>query len=111
MSQICRNFEETLLTQCLRYHTQYSTDATTSKADMISASLERQSEDVSVSAYRSMSAPRTEKFAKLLDEKIVDIEQLRELSWSGIPPEFRPVCWRFFWDMFPLIGLARAGSH
>jgi hypothetical protein len=74
---------------------------TTSRADMISASLERQSEDVSVSAYRSMSAPRTEKFEKLLGEQIVDIEQLRELSWSGIPPEFRPVCWRLLLGYVP----------
>lgn len=82
-------------------HPNTARSATTSKADMISASLERQSEDVSVSAYRSMSAPRTEKFAKLLDEKIVDIEQLRELSWSGIPPEFRPVCWRLLLGYVP----------
>lgn len=31
----------------------------------------------------------------------VDIEALRELSWSGIPPKLRPDCWRILLGYAP----------
>lgn len=59
-------------------------------------------ENVPVSAFRSTSAPRTEKFQRILDEQIVDLEALRELAWSGIPPTLRPLCWRLLLGYVPL---------
>jgi TBC1 domain family member 2 len=58
-------------------------------------------EIVPVSAYRSTSAPRTEKIQKLLEDQIVNLEALRELAWSGIPPMLRPLCWRLLLGYVP----------
>lgn len=69
--------------------------------DNVAEKLDSIDETVSVSAYRSMSAPRTEKFQKILDEQIVDLEILRELAWSGIPPLLRPLCWRLLLGYVP----------
>lgn len=54
-----------------------------------------------VSKFRSGSAPRTEKFLKLLQEPIVNLEALRELAWSGIPARLRPLCWRLLLGYVP----------
>jgi hypothetical protein len=58
-------------------------------------------EGVQVAALRSMSTPRMAKFQRLLDEQVVDLEALRELSWSGIPPSLRPTCWRLLLGYLP----------
>ena len=34
-----------------------------------------------------MSNTRLAKFRKVLDEPTVDLEALRELCWSGVPPQ------------------------
>ena len=57
---------------------------------------------VSIAISRSMSDHRVEKFKKILDEPIVDLVALRELSWSGIPPTLRPLCWRLLLGYVPL---------
>jgi hypothetical protein len=31
----------------------------------------------------------------------IDLDQLRELAWSGIPPELRPLCWRLLLGYLP----------
>jgi hypothetical protein len=31
----------------------------------------------------------------------VDLEKLRELAWSGIPPQLRPMCWRLLLGYLP----------
>ena len=54
-----------------------------------------------VSKFRSGSAPRTEKFRKLLREPIVNLDALRELAWSGIPARLRPLCWRLLLGYVP----------
>eukprot|EP00053_Salpingoeca_punica_P015444 m.142431 g.142431 ORF g.142431 m.142431 type:complete len:562 (-) comp16712_c0_seq2:463-2148(-) len=36
---------------------------------------------------------RTEKFNKLLAAPLVDLEALRQLSWSGVPASMRPTVW------------------
>ena len=33
--------------------------------------------------------------------QVVDLDALRELSWSGIPSELRPVCWRLLVGYLP----------
>lgn len=33
--------------------------------------------------------------------QVVDIEALKELSWSGIPPDLRPDCWRLLLGYLP----------
>ncbi|MEW5308810.1 MAG: hypothetical protein WDW38_000741 [Sanguina aurantia] len=44
---------------------------------------------------------RVKRFHKLLSEAVVDLDALRELSWSGIPYELRPVCWRLLLGYLP----------
>jgi len=48
-----------------------------------------------------MSEPRLAKFARILDEQVVDLDALRELAWSGIPPNLRPLCWRLLLGYLP----------
>lgn len=48
-----------------------------------------------------MSEPRLAKFARVLGEPVVDLDALRELSWSGIPPNLRPICWRLLLGYLP----------
>jgi hypothetical protein len=62
-----------------------------------------------VSKFRSSSAPRTEKFEKLLQEQIVNLDALRELAWSGIPVRLRPLCWRLLLGYLPLNRELREG--
>lgn len=72
--------------------------------EMVNDGIVRQKHEqdiVPVSTYRSTSAPRTEKFQKILDEQIVNLEALRELAWSGIPPMMRPLCWRLLLGYVP----------
>lgn len=44
---------------------------------------------------------KLEKFRKLLSAPNVNIEELRKLSWSGIPDELRPVAWRILLGYLP----------
>jgi hypothetical protein len=64
------------------------------------SNLEEESK-VSVSTLRSMSGPRMEKFKRILDDQVVNLDTLRELAWSGIPPSLRPLCWRLLLGYVP----------
>ncbi|KAK9804775.1 hypothetical protein WJX72_004752 [[Myrmecia] bisecta] len=55
----------------------------------------------STSDLRSMSDTRVKKFHKLLGEQVVDLDALRELAWSGIPADLRPVCWQLLLGYLP----------
>ncbi|RHY24093.1 hypothetical protein DYB25_007674 [Aphanomyces astaci] len=46
---------------------------------------------------------RSEQFAALLksDKDSVDLERLRELSWGGVPVEFRPLVWKLLLSYVP----------
>ena len=44
-----------------------------------------------VHSFTSMSA----------QAQVVDLEALRELAWSGIPAELRPVCWQLLLGYLP----------
>ncbi|KAJ9533728.1 hypothetical protein QJQ45_026813 [Haematococcus lacustris] len=44
---------------------------------------------------------RLDKFHKLLEAPVVDVEALRELSWMGIPHPLRPQCWRLLLGYCP----------
>lgn len=48
-----------------------------------------------------MSEPRLAKFNRVLGEHVVDLDQLRELAWSGIPPDLRPLCWQLLLGYLP----------
>ncbi|GAB4813408.1 hypothetical protein N2152v2_000454 [Parachlorella kessleri] len=56
---------------------------------------------VMVAPLRSMSNTRITKFNKILGEQVADLEALRELSWSGIPPHLRSLCWRLLLGYLP----------
>ncbi|KAK9904760.1 hypothetical protein WJX75_002030 [Coccomyxa subellipsoidea] len=53
------------------------------------------------SNLRSMSDMRKAKFKKLLDQQVVDLDALRELAWSGVPADLRPVCWQLLLGYLP----------
>ncbi|PSC74343.1 GTPase-activating gyp1 [Micractinium conductrix] len=65
------------------------------------AAIRPQRDGVQVAALRSMSDTRIAKFKRLLDVQVVDLEALRELTWSGIPVALRPTCWRLLLGYLP----------
>lgn len=34
-------------------------------------------------------------------EQVVDLDALRELAWSGVPSDLRPVCWQLLLGYLP----------
>ncbi|CAI7850601.1 unnamed protein product, partial [Closterium sp. NIES-53] len=50
---------------------------------------------------RSLDTARVAKFRKELSAPAVDLDALRELSWSGIPPNLRPTVWRLLLGYAP----------
>lgn len=44
---------------------------------------------------------RRKKFLQLLNRPILDLNQLRKLSWSGIPPDVRPTVWKLLSGYLP----------
>ncbi|RLN87601.1 hypothetical protein BBJ28_00024117 [Nothophytophthora sp. Chile5] len=41
-------------------------------------------------------------FERLLEKEVVDLDQLRKLSWGGVPTEHRPTVWRLLLVRSPL---------
>jgi hypothetical protein len=37
---------------------------------------------------------RYTQFERLLEKEVVDLDQLRKLSWGGVPVKYRPTVWR-----------------
>ncbi len=50
--------------------------------------------DVSMNEDYNITASKLERFKSLLAQPDVDIDELRKLSWSGIPSEVRPLVWK-----------------
>ncbi|CAI5472607.1 unnamed protein product [Closterium sp. Yama58-4] len=50
---------------------------------------------------RSLDTARVAKFRKELSAPAVDLDALRELSWSGVPPNLRPTVWRLLLGYAP----------
>ncbi|KAI9908994.1 hypothetical protein PsorP6_014884 [Peronosclerospora sorghi] len=44
---------------------------------------------------------RYAQFERLLEQDVVDLDQLRKLSWGGIPPKHRPIVWRLLLNYMP----------
>lgn len=40
-------------------------------------------------------------FEQLLDKEVVDLDQLRKLSWGGVPTNYRPTVWRLLLSYMP----------
>lgn len=61
------------------------------------------SRPASASTSRNASGNlRYEQFEQLLRLDVVDLEQLRKLSWGGIPTEHRPTAWRLLLVCLPI---------
>ncbi|PRP84115.1 GTPase-activating protein GYP1-like [Planoprotostelium fungivorum] len=61
-------------------------------------------EEEAISTTSTPSSPpdlRAQKLKRVLQEPIVDMAQLRKLSWQGIPPELRANTWRLLLDYLP----------
>lgn len=50
---------------------------------------------------RAAASHRMRKFNRCLDEQLISLDQLRELSWSGVPGELRPLVWRLLLGYLP----------
>lgn len=48
-----------------------------------------------------IAASKMEKFSQLLQESDIDLEQLRKLSWSGIPAAYRGTVWKLLLGYLP----------
>eukprot|EP00276_Gloeochaete_wittrockiana_P005734 CAMPEP_0184661458 /NCGR_PEP_ID=MMETSP0308-20130426/38430_1 /TAXON_ID=38269 /ORGANISM="Gloeochaete witrockiana, Strain SAG 46.84" /LENGTH=513 /DNA_ID=CAMNT_0027102775 /DNA_START=233 /DNA_END=1771 /DNA_ORIENTATION=- len=46
-------------------------------------------------------AARLAKFRRLFNEANLDLDALRQLSWNGVPPEVRPMCWQLLLGYLP----------
>eukprot|EP00268_Persea_americana_P038350 TRINITY_DN3793_c0_g2_i2.p1 TRINITY_DN3793_c0_g2~~TRINITY_DN3793_c0_g2_i2.p1 ORF type:complete len:452 (-),score=74.78 TRINITY_DN3793_c0_g2_i2:199-1554(-) len=55
----------------------------------------------SVSGARSTDSARIAKYKKELSGQAVRLETLRELAWSGVPPNLRPTVWRLLLGYAP----------
>lgn len=53
------------------------------------------------SALSEREASRLDKFKQLLAEPNTDLEELRKLSWSGIPKPVRPMTWKLLSGYLP----------
>ena len=47
-------------------------------------------------------AKKVRTFAGLLSNPVVNLERIRDISWAGIPDQFRPTIWRLFLDYEPV---------
>ncbi|KAI9991027.1 hypothetical protein PInf_018645 [Phytophthora infestans] len=57
---------------------------------------------VSASSSRNASGNlRYMQFEQLLDKEVVDLDQLRKLSWGGVPTNYRPTVWRLLLSYMP----------
>lgn len=54
------------------------------------------------SLYKREYERKFQKFEKILSMPIVDIQELKEISWHGIPRKFRPRAYRLFLDYEPI---------
>ncbi|KAJ1544236.1 GTPase-activating protein, partial [Cladochytrium tenue] len=52
-------------------------------------------------AELNSKAIRFNKFKALLDSPIIDIEELKKLSWKGVPDEVRPTVWKILMGYLP----------
>jgi hypothetical protein len=55
----------------------------------------------SASSARATDSTRVAKFIKELSSSTVELDALRELAWSGIPPYLRPTVWRLLLGYAP----------
>ncbi|GLJ21494.1 hypothetical protein SUGI_0396990 [Cryptomeria japonica] len=53
------------------------------------------------SGARSTDSTRIAKFVKELSSSTVELDTLRELAWSGVPPYLRPTVWRLLLGYAP----------
>lgn len=59
---------------------------------------------------RATDSTRVAKFRKELAATTVDLDALRELAWSGVPPDMRPVVWRLLLGYAPPNADRREGT-
>ncbi|KAI9340401.1 RabGAP/TBC [Zopfochytrium polystomum] len=52
-------------------------------------------------AELNSKAIRFNKFKALLDSPIIDMEELKKLSWKGVPDEIRPTVWKLLMGYLP----------
>lgn len=65
---------------------------------------------LSSSALSEREASRLDKFRQLLAGPSTDLEELRRLSWSGIPKPVRPITWKLLSGYLPASAERRAAT-
>lgn len=66
------------------------------------ASVSFSSPPVPVPPAPVTAKPKTEKFAEILSAPVVDLERIRNISWAGVPDDYRATVWRLFLDYEPV---------
>ncbi|CAL8105763.1 unnamed protein product [Calicophoron daubneyi] len=51
---------------------------------------------------RLLDRGRVQRFRACIDAPITDLNALRQLSWSGVPSDLRPVVWKLLCDYLPV---------
>jgi len=72
-----------------------------SPAPSLPESITEESKMLSDIAHLNTLSIRYQKFKQILDSQVIDLEQLRKLSWSGIPDEIRPTVWKILMGYLP----------
>jgi len=77
--------------------------ASAKKSNILSTSSSNSLPDAQglVSGARATDSARIDKFTKELSRPAVILDNLRELSWSGVPPYMRPNVWRLLLGYAP----------
>ncbi|KAI1295483.1 TBC1 domain family member 22B [Halotydeus destructor] len=76
--------------------------------DLKSVKKSTESSKTTLAEMNSISDPKLAKFKRLLHEdEVTDLNQLRSLSWAGIPGEVRPLAWKMLLGYLPAIRAKR----
>ncbi|KAI5674078.1 hypothetical protein M9H77_14442 [Catharanthus roseus] len=80
-----------------------SGSSSANKVKLSTSSLENSSKEVQKTPMgaRATDSARLMKFTKELSATTVILENLRELAWSGVPPNLRPKIWRLLLGYAP----------
>lgn len=53
--------------------------------------------------FKDSSDDLIEKYTRILEKDRIDMKQLRELAWKGIPTEYRSITWRLLLVRFHIV--------
>jgi TBC1 domain family member 2 len=79
----------------------YQKQIPTAPVQMISIEQDSEQKMITEATKLNSLSIKCQKFKTLLSQKDVDFDQLRKLSWTGIPEEIRPTVWKLLFGYLP----------